>query len=75
MILKGNDGIPNVLFSNKNSFVMEPLCYKICSFNKLDLDRIINIIQNVHTQGIVHRAPHEPFRADPELISSWLIIW
>ncbi|CAJ0835546.1 92_t:CDS:2 [Entrophospora sp. SA101] len=53
--LKGSDGIPNVLFSNENSFVMKPLCYKIYSFNKLDLDRIINIIQNVHTQGIVHR--------------------
>ena len=53
--LKGSDGIPNVLFSNENSFVMKPLCYKIYSFNKLDLDRIIKIIQNVHAQGIVHR--------------------
>ncbi|CAG8674284.1 15345_t:CDS:2 [Funneliformis caledonium] len=54
MILKKIDGIPNVLYSNENSFVMKPLCYKIYSFNKLDLDRIINIIQNIHTQGIVY---------------------
>jgi len=53
--LSNNDGVPKVLFSNENSFVMEPVCDKIDYFERNDLDRIIDTLQQAHSKGILHR--------------------
>ena len=53
--LSNNDGIPKVLFSNENSFVMELVCDKIDYFERNDLDKIIDTLQQAHSKGILHR--------------------
>lgn len=53
--LSNNDGVPKVLFSNENSFVMEPVCDKIDYYEKNNLDRIIDTLQQAHSKGILHR--------------------